>query len=290
MGQNRASNTSQSASPSKPTGLRARGNSVPAVMAALAEGESKADLQPAPDTHSISREEKLTQPSPTRVPKHLQKSPFKSRKNRDKDLPAMPPARSQETQTPPPELPFTWKYAVGGSSSFERALDAVMDRLDNMEGKVQSDGRTEPPRRLATSSRDSCEAPASDPKHRSTSTPRSDAAKAAKSLSLDQAEQSVDYLDRDITDRDVLKGLKMAICAACDEDLDAWIRCKTGLRLRRFLADLRAFEDLEEERTKAKEVERRSRQLRTGKGRLEAEVERRRRNTTSTTQENDNQI
>jgi len=40
----------------------------------------------------------------------------------------------------------------------------------------------------------------------------------------------------------------MAISAACDEELDAWIRSKTGLRLRRFLADLKAFEDIGEER------------------------------------------
>ena len=38
------------------------------------------------------------------------------------------------------------------------------------------------------------------------------------------------------------------MCAAsADEDLDAWFRHKTGLRLRRFLADLRTFEELGEE-------------------------------------------
>jgi hypothetical protein len=51
--------------------------------------------------------------------------------------------------------------------------------------------------------------------------------------------------DRDISDRDVLMGLKLAVTAACDENLDFWIRQKTGLRLRRFLADLKTFEDLE---------------------------------------------
>lgn len=53
--------------------------------------------------------------------------------------------------------------------------------------------------------------------------------------------------DSDINDRDVLRGLKLAVSAACDETLDSWIREKTGLRLRRFLADLKTFEDLERE-------------------------------------------
>ncbi|KAB5579867.1 hypothetical protein GE09DRAFT_1212329 [Coniochaeta sp. 2T2.1] len=51
--------------------------------------------------------------------------------------------------------------------------------------------------------------------------------------------------DTDIPDRDVLKGLKLAVQAACDENLDFWIRQRTGLRLRRFLADLKTFEDLD---------------------------------------------
>lgn len=123
----------------------------------------------------------------------------------------------------------------------------------------------------------------------STAYPRSGAGKDAKSLSLDQAEQSVDYLDRDITDRDVLKGLKMAICAACDEDLDAWIRIKTGLRLRRFLADLRAFEDLEQERTKNMGDGRRiSRRKPAENRRLEAEKERRRRNIAAAAEKENN--
>ncbi|KAJ0313408.1 hypothetical protein COL516b_000344 [Colletotrichum fioriniae] len=53
--------------------------------------------------------------------------------------------------------------------------------------------------------------------------------------------------DRDIEDRDVLRGLHIAISAACDEEVDAWIRQKTGVRIRRFLADLKAFETLGEE-------------------------------------------
>ncbi|KAL8288965.1 hypothetical protein RB597_000852 [Gaeumannomyces tritici] len=58
---------------------------------------------------------------------------------------------------------------------------------------------------------------------------------------------AVDPRDRDISDRDVLKGLRLALAAACDEDYDAWIRGRTGLRLRRFMADLQSFEDMERE-------------------------------------------
>ncbi|EEY18858.1 predicted protein [Verticillium alfalfae VaMs.102] len=45
-------------------------------------------------------------------------------------------------------------------------------------------------------------------------------------------------------DRDVLRGLRIATSAACDDDVDTWIREKTGVWIRRFLADLRAFEVL----------------------------------------------
>ncbi|RKU41596.1 hypothetical protein DL546_000426 [Coniochaeta pulveracea] len=67
----------------------------------------------------------------------------------------------------------------------------------------------------------------------------------AKSFSVEEV--VVEHHDRDIEDRDVLKGLKLAITAACDENLDAWIRGRTGLRLRRFLADLKTFEALDME-------------------------------------------
>ncbi|KAH8788317.1 hypothetical protein F5883DRAFT_514057 [Diaporthe sp. PMI_573] len=90
--------------------------------------------------------------------------------------------------------------------------------------------------------------------------------------------ESAAHLDRDIDDRDVLLGLKMAICAACDEDLDAWIRDRTGLRLRRFLADLKAFEAVSKDRkprapkAPRREVRRTTNETR----RLNAERERRR--------------
>ncbi|KID63728.1 heat repeat protein, partial [Metarhizium hybridum] len=54
----------------------------------------------------------------------------------------------------------------------------------------------------------------------------------------------VDYDDREISDRDVLRGLHVAASAACNEEIDAFVRNKTGLRIRRFLADLMALETL----------------------------------------------
>ncbi|TQV95866.1 hypothetical protein IF1G_05695 [Cordyceps javanica] len=53
-----------------------------------------------------------------------------------------------------------------------------------------------------------------------------------------------EYDDREITDRDVLRGLHIAASAACDEEVDAFVRNQTGLRIRRFLADLMTLETL----------------------------------------------
>ncbi|KAI3329239.1 hypothetical protein HD806DRAFT_519473 [Xylariaceae sp. AK1471] len=55
-----------------------------------------------------------------------------------------------------------------------------------------------------------------------------------------------DYDDADIKDRDVIKGLQVATHAAADDLYDAYIQHKTGLRIRRFLADLKSFEDIGE--------------------------------------------
>jgi len=47
-----------------------------------------------------------------------------------------------------------------------------------------------------------------------------------------------------ISDRAVFRGLHVATAAACDEDVDKWIEEITGTGVRRFLADLNAFEGL----------------------------------------------
>ncbi|KAK0733929.1 hypothetical protein B0T26DRAFT_745905 [Lasiosphaeria miniovina] len=76
--------------------------------------------------------------------------------------------------------------------------------------------------------------------------------------------------DRDIADKDILKGLKIICAASADPDLDNWIRCKTGLRLRRFLADLKTFDTLSEEGKSAVD-EQRARRRRAERRRLQAE-------------------
>lgn len=81
-----------------------------------------------------------------------------------------------------------------------------------------------------------------------------------------------------ILDRDVLRGLHIAASAACNEQIDAFIREKTGLHIRQFLSDLTPLEslgnnptrDAKERRAKRRRAEirevkrkvRRSRQMR----------------------------
>ncbi|KAI0404859.1 hypothetical protein F4802DRAFT_615273 [Xylaria palmicola] len=74
-----------------------------------------------------------------------------------------------------------------------------------------------------------------------------------------------DYDDADIEDRDVIKGLQVAIHAAADDLYDGYIRHKTGLRIRRFLADLKSFEeasqfDSTDQRAREKRAESRKRE------------------------------
>lgn len=54
----------------------------------------------------------------------------------------------------------------------------------------------------------------------------------------------VDDEYRGVSDRDVLRGLHIIASAAYDEKVDAFITHKTGVCLRQFLSDLRAFEAL----------------------------------------------
>lgn len=150
-----------------------------------------------------------------------------------------------------PQLPTILPSQTETTSSLEKALDAVVSRLDAMEERRQYEryidleaiqkGPVNPESRGKTRSKETSSKPSSNPQ----STPPTSS--AALGTSRD-SEDAAEYTDRGINDRDVLMGLKMAICAACDEDLDAWIRSKTGLRLRRFLADLKAFETISRDR------------------------------------------
>ncbi|KAH8905311.1 hypothetical protein BR93DRAFT_970112 [Coniochaeta sp. PMI_546] len=269
--------------------------------------------------------------------------PVQDRESRSKVLDdkaeSILPTRSAVAHHPShstPELPMTWKYAMGTPSSFEQALDDVVRKLDAMEPKqsVSEDLRTaegskrkardaavkqdglheqcpkEPQtqgQKIVAKATDLSDTVAHEIQPQLHKAPSRDAllpesklkrAKAMRRLRKpDDAEQPskndvvsprpvpsehvpakledssgakrekaaetkkgdikispvsvedeiVDHQDRYINDRDVLRGLKLAVSAACDENLDFWIRQKTGLRLRRFLADLKTFEDLEPE-------------------------------------------
>lgn len=62
------------------------------------------------------------------------------------------------------------------------------------------------------------------------------------SIKMRRQSQAADF--HSISDRDVLKGLHIAAAAACDEEIDGFVHDKTGVHIRRFLADLIAFESL----------------------------------------------
>ena len=50
--------------------------------------------------------------------------------------------------------------------------------------------------------------------------------------------------DDEVSDGDVLGGLKIICAVAADADVDAEVARRTGLRLRRFLVDLQRWERL----------------------------------------------
>lgn len=179
---------------------------------------------------------------------------------------------------PVPQLPVTWQAAAQTSASFEKALDAVIQKLDAMEERRQYERKLEieegqkalvRPEAPVVLSSGAGSKPSSAPRPQtSTLLPESGPS----------SNDTAGYSDHDINDKDVLLGLKMAICAACDEDLDAWIRIKTGLRLRRFLADLKAFESVSKDRKPLPQpLSRQIRRNATENYRLQAEKERRRR-------------
>lgn len=150
-----------------------------------------------------------------------------------------------------PRWPVEFPFPVETSSSFERALDAVISKLDAMEERRRYERQMdlEAAHRAVIKSEPPGKTKSKATSLKPSSAPRSEhAASAAAIEAVPSSEEAPESSDKDIKDRDILVGLKMAICAACDEDLDAWICSKTGLRLRRFLADLKAFESVSQER------------------------------------------
>lgn len=76
-----------------------------------------------------------------------------------------------------------------------------------------------------------------------------DPKRSAVEEALSDLDVFFDYDDSDIQDGDVLKGLQIAVQAAADGTFDALIRQKTGLRIRRFLADLTSVDALDNDKT-----------------------------------------
>ncbi|KAI0483179.1 hypothetical protein GGR56DRAFT_229674 [Xylariaceae sp. FL0804] len=70
-----------------------------------------------------------------------------------------------------------------------------------------------------------------------------------------------DAADGTISDRDVIKGLHVAVHAAADDVYDTYIRHKTGLRIRRFLADLRSVDEVNTGDQQARERRREERRI-----------------------------
>lgn len=181
-----------------------------------------------------------------------------------------------------PQLPTTWSCAVGRSSSFEKALDAVIQKLDDMDERRQYERKMD----LEAAQKAAAKLEASQQLVSTFSSPSESCSRrrteeklgSPAEVPVSDTNESAAYLDKDIDDRDILLGLKMAICAACDEDLDAWIRDRTGLRLRRFLADLKAFDALSKDRkpSASQAPRRQARRTRNETRRLNAERERRR--------------
>ncbi|KAK0630056.1 hypothetical protein B0T17DRAFT_527400 [Bombardia bombarda] len=218
-------------------------------------------------------------------------------RNKDNSITQAPSKVAKPHHSCKPELPETWKHAISTPSSFEKALDNVVRKLEDMEeNKTAAESEQPQYRQHHRGKRSLSKAPSpsqrlqraaqmrrqrmaggaaaavqrnpdmitdrSTSKMETPSIPVSRLAKVSRSESVATIQKPPSKLtsneeeipppsthadDENIPDRDVLKGLKIICAASADKDLDAWIRSKTGLRLRRFLADLKTFENLSED-------------------------------------------
>ncbi|KAI1865471.1 uncharacterized protein JN550_008228 [Neoarthrinium moseri] len=92
------------------------------------------------------------------------------------------------------------------------------------------------------------------PKHQLPPKPAEPVIRAAKVMPPEALQKTLSDLDvffdsddATVNDRDVLKGLQVAVRAAADDLYDALIRNRTGLRIRRFLADLKSIDTFDAE-------------------------------------------
>ncbi|TDZ12920.1 hypothetical protein C8035_v000414 [Colletotrichum spinosum] len=137
-------------------------------------------------------------------------------------------------------LPSAGKLSVSNPSSLRIAMEAASKKMEKEDYEQENAG--------SSSQKETKETPYSCPlDEESVLPPEYDLGPAHDVLQKGETSGPTKKDDHDIDDRDVLRGLSIAMAAACDEEVDAWIRQKTGVRIRRFLADLRAFEALGDE-------------------------------------------
>ncbi|KAF5526774.1 hypothetical protein CGCA056_v000472 [Colletotrichum aenigma] len=187
-------------------------------------------------------------------------------------------ATSLGTLSPKLDLPSTWKLTLSNPSSLEEAIEQASREMEERNTEdTQTAGNNQP---VSTEKKQPEAVDLTKTVKELFSHPvDKENAHTAKKLPKKNTESSISTYsslsterdDRDIDDRDVLRGLNIAISAACDEEVDAWIRQKTGVRIRRFLADLRAFETLAEE-DEADPKHERSRIRRTESRKLQAQI------------------
>jgi hypothetical protein len=264
-----------------------------------ASGRRKRDFRPNPVHETI---QEVSEPDPTPEKKRLPPLRLMPTKTSQAKLPSLAAGKpempasaspSRDSADSLPDLPFTWRLAAGTPSSLEKALNKVMGKLAAIEDASSETARPAMDSKYTGHGRLSRAATPREKLRRavemrqrrlagnssSTSIPPP---KTAASLSVEDI--TVDREDRDIPNRDVLRGLRMAISAACDQDMDIWLRGRTGLRLRRFLADLKTFKNLGEddwlpdedgavETSGARRDPQRYRHLREEKRQLEAEIQ-----------------
>ncbi|PHH78767.1 hypothetical protein CDD82_2862 [Ophiocordyceps australis] len=187
---------------------------------------------------------------------------------------AVEPCRSHV----PSALPSTWGRQDGPMTNLEEELEKtarlVADRKPLSCGKGPSSSVRR--RRRGTSRYDAnhigicCRSSRGVPS-RANAPPN--IPKRSSSMRDSISSKGDDLDDAEILDRDVLRGLHVAASAACDDEVDAFVRDKTGLRIRRFLADLMTLEAFGQAKI-AQDGEKRGRQRRSDMRKLKQQVRR----------------
>lgn len=144
-----------------------------------------------------------------------------------------------------PRSRFQKGTVISPSQRLQRV--AAMRRQHVLEGSIplpahiEQQHAAQPPDSVCTTT--APPPPAQGPK---TDSQVSEAHEASAAVQAQEQQQLPHLLtaedDSNISDRDVLRGLRIICAASADVRFDAMVREKTGLRLRRFLADLQSIE------------------------------------------------